>query len=80
MNDINLTDQEISAFYQEITRNRAMDYFFVFDNVPLHFIYRDGILLGEMTELEQRNKIVTETLWLDAYNTLIVGNSAYPFF
>jgi len=79
MDNIILTDQERSAFYQEITRNRAMDYFFVFDNVPLHFIYRDKIIPGEMTELELRNKIVTETLWLDAYNTLIVGNAAYPF-
>jgi hypothetical protein len=80
MNDINLTDQEKEAFYQEITRNRAMDYFFVFDNVPLHFIYHDGIIPGVMTKLEKRNKIITETLWLDAYNTLIVGNAAYPFF
>ena len=79
MNEIDLTDQEKDAFYQEITKNRAMDYFFVFDNVPLHFIYRDGIIPGEITELEQRNKIITETLWLEAYNTLIVGNAAYPF-
>jgi len=79
MENLKLTDQEKTAFYQEITRNRAMDYFFVFDNVPLHFIYRDEIIPGEMTELELRNKIVTETLWLDAYNTYIVGNAAYPF-
>ena len=79
MENLKLTDQEKTAFYQEITRNRAMDYFFVFDNIPLHFIYRDEIIPGEMTELELRNKIVTETLWLDAYNTYIVGNAAYPF-
>ncbi|MHA2035926.1 MAG: hypothetical protein ACW98X_05800 [Promethearchaeota archaeon] len=80
MKDLILTEQEKSGFYQEITRNRALDYFFVFDNVPLHFIYRDKIFPGELTELEKRNKTVTETLWLDAYNTYIVGNAAYPFF
>lgn len=79
MENLELTDQERNAFYQEITRNRAMDYFFVFDNVPLHFIYRDQVIPGELTELEKRNKIVTETLWLDAYNNYIVGNAAYPF-
>ena len=79
MKELILTEQEQNAFYQEITRNRALDYFFVFDNVPLHFIYRDKIIPGELTELEKRNKKVTETLWLDAYNTYIVGNAAYPF-
>ena len=74
-----LTDQENTAFYQEITKNRALDYFFVFDNVPLHFIYKDRVIPGDLTELENRNKNITETLWLDAYNTYIVGNAAYPF-
>ena len=80
MEESNLTDQEKTAFYKEITKNRAVDYFYVFDNVPLHFIYRDNVIPGELTDLEVRNKIVTETLWLDAYNTYIVGNAAYPFF
>ncbi len=31
-----LTDQEKAAFYEEITRYRTLDYFYVFDNVPLH--------------------------------------------
>jgi hypothetical protein len=44
-----LTDQEKAAFYPEITRNRALDYFFVFDNVPLQFIYRDKSIPGELT-------------------------------
>jgi hypothetical protein len=79
MENFTLTDQEKTAFYQEITKNRVLDYFFVFDNVPLHFIYRDKVIPGEQTELEKRNKIITETLWLDAYNTFIVGNAAYPF-
>ncbi|MHA2007987.1 MAG: hypothetical protein ACXABO_06500 [Promethearchaeota archaeon] len=79
MEKLKLTDQEKSAFYRDITRNLAVDYFYVFDNVPLHFVYRDKLVLGEMTELEKRNKIITETLWLDAYNTYIVGNAAYPF-
>lgn len=79
MKKLILTDQEKTAFYQEITRNMALDYFFVFDNVPLHFIYHDDVIPGEMTELEKRNKIITETLWLNAYNTYIVGNAAYPF-
>ena len=79
MEKLNLTEQEKTAFYQEITKNLTMDYFFVFDNVPLHFIYRDKVIPGELTDLEKRNKAVTETLWLDAYNTYIVGNAAYPF-
>ncbi len=79
MENLNLTDQERTAFYQKITKNRTMDYFFVFDNVPLHFIYRDKVIPGELTDLEKRNKTLTENLWLDAYNTYIVGNAAYPF-
>ena len=79
MEKLTLTDQERAAFYQKITKNRALDYFFVFYNVPLHFIYRDKVIPGELTELEKRNKVVTETLWLDAYNINIVGNAAYPF-
>lgn len=78
MEKLNLRDQE-KVFYKEITKNRALDYFFVFDNVPLHFIYRDKVIPGELTELEKRNKTVTEKLWLDAYNTYIIGNAAYPF-
>ncbi len=76
---LTLTDQERDAFYQKITKNRPLDYFFVFDNVPLHFIYRDKVNPGELTELEKRNKEVTEILWRDAYNIYIVGNAAYPF-
>jgi len=79
MEELKLTDQEKAAFYQEITRNRALDFFFVFDNVPLHFIYHDKVILGDLSDLEKRNKVITETLWVDAYNTYIVGNAAYPF-
>ena len=80
MSNLELTDEERAAFYQEVTRNRALDYFFVFDNVPLQFIYRDKLIPGELTELEQRNKAVTETLWLEAYHQLLVSNVIYLYF
>lgn len=35
MSNLNLTNQERAAFYQDITRNLALDHFYVFDNVPL---------------------------------------------
>ena len=63
-----LTDEEKQAFKQEVTRGWALDYFFHFDNAPLHFVYRDGVIRGELSELERRNKTITETTWLDAYN------------
>lgn len=66
MSNFTLTDQERAAFGQDITRNRALDYFYVFDNVPLQFIYRDRLIPGELTNLEVRNKAITATLWLDA--------------
>ena len=68
MSALSLTEQERTAFYQEITRNRALDYFFVFDNIPLQFVYRDKLIPGDMSDLEKRNKAITETLWLDAYH------------
>lgn len=76
---VQLTEQERTAFYQEITRNRALDYFYVFDNVPLHFIYRDKLDRGELTKLERRNKEITETVWLDAYHQYLVSNVGYQF-
>jgi len=78
--DLTLTDQERTAFYQEITRNRALDYFFVFDNVPLQFIYRDRLIPGKLTDLEKRNKAITETVWLEAYHQYLVCNVGYLFF
>lgn len=80
MPNLALTDQEKPAFYQEITRNRALDYFFVFDNMPLQFIYRDKLIPGELTDLEERNKIITETLWLDSYHQELVCNVIYRYF
>ena len=79
MPDLVLTDQERAAFYQEITRNRALYCFFVFDNVPLQFIYRDKLIPGELTDLEERNKAITETLWLEAYHQYLVSNVGYLF-
>jgi len=63
-----LSNEEKQAFRQEITRGWALDYFYYFDNTPLHFVYRDGVTYGELTEIEERNKTITETTWLDAYN------------
>jgi len=79
MTDLILTEQERAAFYQEITRNWALDYFFVFDNVPLHFVYKDKLIPGELTNLEKRNKAITETVWLAAYHQYLVANVSYLF-
>ena len=79
MSKLTLTDQERAAFCQGITRNRALDYFFVFDNAPLQFIYKDKVIPGELTDLEKRNKGITETVWLEAYHQYLVCNIGYLF-
>ena len=79
MTELNLTAEERDAFHQDITLNRALDYFFVFDNVPLQFIYRDKLNAGELTDLEQRNKVITETLWLETYHQYLVCNVPFMF-
>ena len=79
MSNLTLTDEERAAFYQEITRNRTLDYFFVFDNAPLQFIYKDKVIPGELTDLEKRNKAITETVWLEAYHQYLVCNVGYLF-
>ncbi len=79
MPDPTVTDQERAAFQPEITRNRALDYFFAFDNVPLQFFYRDKLILGVLNDLEKRNKAITETLWLEAYHQYLVANIGYAF-
>jgi len=63
-----LSNDEKQAFKQEFASEWALDYFYHFDNVPLHFVYRDGVIYGELSEIEERNKTITETTWLDAYN------------
>jgi hypothetical protein len=73
-----LTDEEKGMFHQEITRGWALDYFYFYGNVPLHFAYRDGVVRGELTDLEKRNKAVTEGIWLDAYN-LYMGYYGYIY-
>ncbi|MEE8397617.1 MAG: hypothetical protein V3S89_01345 [Desulfobacterales bacterium] len=80
MPGLELTDQEKAAFHQDITRNRTLDYFYVFDNNPLQFIYRDKLIPGELTDLEERNKTITETLWLDSYHQELVCNVIYGYF
>jgi hypothetical protein len=79
MTELTLTDQERVAFCRDVTHDLALDYFFVFDNVPQHFIYRDRIVPGELTEIERRNKEITETLWVEAYHTFLMGNVSYRF-
>ena len=79
MSSLTLTDPERTAFHQEITSNRALDYFFVFDNVPLQFIYHDKLIPGELTDLEERNKAITETVWLEAYHQYLVCNVPFLF-
>jgi len=77
MTALALTDLEKAAFCREVTRKLALDYFFVFDNVPLHFVFRDKVIPGDLTQLEKRNKAVTETLWTEAYHTYLMSNIAY---
>jgi len=73
VSNLTLTDQERAAFCQDIDRNRALDYFYAFDNVPLHFVYHDDVIPGELSEMEERNKALTEKLWSEGYNIHIVG-------
>jgi len=74
MSGLKLTDQEKAAFCQDIDRNRALEYYYSFDNVPQHFVYHDDIIPGELTEMEARNKILSETLWAEGYNRYFVCN------
>ena len=69
-----LTEQEQRAFNQEITKSWALDYIYAFDNIPLKFHYKDHLVKRELTELEQRNKALTEGIWLDSYNLDCVCN------
>jgi hypothetical protein len=72
MSDKMLTDEENRIFNQDIIKGWALDYFYVYDNVPQHYIYHDSLIEGELTELERRNKAIVETLWLDNYNLYTV--------
>lgn len=80
MTDISLTEQEELAFNQDVTKNIALDYFYNFDNSPLHFAYpeevfssRNELTAIEPTKIERRNKEIVEQLWLNAYNIHIIG-------
>jgi hypothetical protein len=79
MSHLELTEQERAAFHAEVDVGRALDYFYVFDNAPLQFLYRDGVIPGHPTDLEKRNKAITETLWLEAYHQFLVANVVYRF-
>jgi len=68
MSDTMLTEEEKRIFNQDIIKGWALDYFYVYGNVPQHYIYHDSVIEGELTELERRNKAIMETLWLDNYN------------
>jgi hypothetical protein len=74
-----LTDFEKRAFCQKMTKGWALGYFYAHDNVPLHYIYKDRVIKGEFTELEKRNKEITEEIWLDAYNYFSICNIYYDF-
>ena len=70
-----LSDEEQLIFNQKVIKGWALDYFYNYDNVPQHYAYRDGSLEGDLTELERRNKAITEELWLNAYNLHVVQYS-----
>lgn len=74
-----LTEMEQRAFCQKLTKGWALGYFYAHDNVPLHFIYKDKIIKGEMTDLEKRNKEMTEGVWLDSYNYYSICNIYYTY-
>lgn len=80
MSDLLLADHERQSFYQDITLNRCLGYFYNFDDVPLSFVYRDELIEGELTELEQRNRTLTETLWLGVYNKYCACDVGLRFF
>ena len=75
-----LAEHERQAFCQEITTNNSLGYFYYFGNVPLSYVYRDDLIEGELTELEQRNKTLTETLWLEVYNKYCACDVGIRFF
>jgi len=74
-----LTEMEQRAFCQKLTKGWALGYFYAHDNVPLHFIYIDKVIKGEMTDLEKRNKEMTEGVWLDSYNYYSICNIYYTY-
>jgi hypothetical protein len=74
-----LTGVERQAFCQPITKDWALGYFYAHDNVPLHFLYKDSLIKGEYSDLEKRNKEITECIWLDAYNYYSICNIYYEF-
>lgn len=74
-----LTDIEKNTFCQKLTKGWALGYFYVHDNVPLHFAYRDGIVTGKYSDLEKRNIEITKGAWLDAYNYYSICNIYYEF-
>lgn len=67
MTDILITEEE-QIFNQPIIKDWTLNYFYNCENVPQHYAYQDGLIKGEFTELEKRNKAITEGIWQDAYN------------
>lgn len=74
-----MTDAEKQAFCQKITKGWGLGYFYAHDNVPLHFVYKDRVFTGQFTDLEKRNKQITEEIWLGAYNYFSICNIYYEF-
>lgn len=67
MTDILITEEE-QIFNQPIIKDWTLNFFYNYENVPQHYAYQDGLIKGELTELEKRNKAITEGIWQDAYN------------
>jgi len=74
-----LTAEEQKAFDQEITRSTTLPYFYTFENAPLAFIYGGGVVRAEMSDLEKRNKALTEGTYLDCYNYHCIAQIGYTF-
>jgi hypothetical protein len=74
-----LTAEEQSAFDQEITRSTTLLYFYTFENAPLAFHYGGGVVNAEMSDLERRNRALTEEIYLDCYNYHCIAQLGYTF-
>jgi len=74
-----LTDAEKLAFDREIARSTTLLYSYTFENAPLAFIYGGGIANAEMSDLEKRNRSLTEGIYEDCYNYHCVAQLGYTF-
>ena len=74
-----LTDRERATFDKEINKGVSLGHFYTFENVPLHFVYHDRVIEGELSDEEKRNKLVAGTLWPECYNTYACNHIGWRY-